>query len=84
MSSWYVFNAIGIYPYSPADEDYIVSVPLFDEVKVQLDGSTFTIQKRNSGEKITEISYDGQKVEGYFVPHRDLVKGKDLVITTGN
>jgi predicted alpha-1,2-mannosidase len=29
MSSWYVFNAIGLYPYSPADPNYIVSVPLF-------------------------------------------------------
>ena len=29
MSSWYVFAAIGLYPYSPADPRYIVSVPLF-------------------------------------------------------
>ena len=35
MSSWYVFNAIGIYPFSPADEDYIISVPLFDKVQDQ-------------------------------------------------
>ena len=32
MSSWYVFNAIGLYTYSPADAEYIVTVPLFDKV----------------------------------------------------
>jgi len=32
MSAWYVFNAIGLYPYSPADDTYIVTVPLFDKV----------------------------------------------------
>ena len=28
MSSWYVLNAIGLYTYSPADPEYIVTVPL--------------------------------------------------------
>jgi predicted alpha-1,2-mannosidase len=82
MSSWYVFNAIGIYPYSPADEDYIVSVPLFDKVDVKLNDKTFTILKRNSGRKITGITYDNQKIDGYFVAHHELIKGEKLVITT--
>src|SRR5882757_7344284 len=29
MSSWYVFNAIGLYPFSPADDNFIISVPIF-------------------------------------------------------
>ena len=83
MSAWYVFNAIGFYPYSPADPDYIVSVPLFDEVKLKLDDRrTFTIQKQNSGTKITGITYDGQKLDGFVLPHQELVKGKKMVITT--
>ncbi len=82
MSSWYVFNAIGLYPYSPADEDYIISVPLFDKVDVKLGDNHLTILKQNSGKKITEITYDNQKIDGYFVPHHELIKGKKLVITT--
>lgn len=84
MSSWYVFAAIGLYPYSPADVDYIVSVPLFDEVKMKLNRETLTIVKKNSGTKITGITYDKQKVNGYFVPHQSLAKGKELVITTSS
>jgi putative alpha-1,2-mannosidase len=53
MSSWYVFNAIGLYTYSPADIEYIVSVPLFDEVKFRLgNGTEFTIKKEGEGKKI--------------------------------
>lgn len=83
MSSWYVFNAIGLYTYSPADPSYIISVPLFDKVEFTFgDGTQFSISKKNSGKKITYITYGGKKVDGYFIPHSDLKKGKELVITT--
>ena len=36
--SWYVLNAIGLYTYSPADPEYIVTVPLFDKVTFNLNG----------------------------------------------
>ncbi|MDR0567079.1 MAG: GH92 family glycosyl hydrolase [Prevotellaceae bacterium] len=83
MSSWYVFNAIGLYTFSPADEDYIISVPLFDKVLVTLGNATrFTIRKENCGRKITNIAYDGQKVDGWFISHTALMQGKELVIET--
>ena len=82
MSSWDVFNAIGIYPYSPADDSYIVSVPLFDKVKMKLNGRTVTINRKNDGTKISKIVYDGQKLDGYFIPYRELEKGKRLTIET--
>jgi predicted alpha-1,2-mannosidase len=82
MSSWYVFSALGLYPYSPADESYIVSVPLFDQVKLKLGDKTLTIVKKNAGRKLTEITYDDKRVDGYFVAHHELIKGKKLVIVT--
>jgi predicted alpha-1,2-mannosidase len=83
MSSWYVFNAMGFYPYSPADPKYIVSVPLFDKVSLQLsDGKVFSIAKKGSGHKITNLTYAGHKMDGYFLPHSELTKGKELLITT--
>jgi predicted alpha-1,2-mannosidase len=83
MSSWYVFNAIGLYPYSPADPNYIVSVPLFQKTTLKLNGDkTLTILKKNLGNRITRITYDGRNVDGYFVSHSELEAGKKLVITT--
>ena len=82
MSAWYVFNAIGIYPFSPADPNYIVSVPLFNKVEFNLGEKSFTIIKKNSGRKISNITYDNKMIDGYFIPHHELNKGKKLVITT--
>src|SRR4030066_2409446 len=74
MSSWYVFNAIGLYTFSPADPEYIISVPLFDKVEFNLGETIFTIIKKNSGKRISEITYDNRKVKGYFISHDELKK----------
>ena len=83
MSSWYVFNAIGLYTYSPADAEYIVSVPLFKEVKFTLgDGNEFTIKKEGKGKKIEEIKYGNKVIDGWFINHDQLQVGNDLIIKT--
>jgi predicted alpha-1,2-mannosidase len=81
-SAWYVLTSIGLYTFSPADPQYIVSVPLFDKVDFDLGEKKFTIIKNGSGKKIESITYDNKKIEGYFIPHSELMKGKKLVITT--
>jgi predicted alpha-1,2-mannosidase len=82
MSSWYVFNAIGLYPYSPADPNYIVAVPIFDKVTMQLNQKTLTIVRQGTGCTIDEINYGGNKLNGYFISHSELAEGKKLVIQT--
>ena len=82
MSSWFVLNAIGIYTYSPADPEYIVTVPLFDKVHFSLgNGKQFDIVKEGSGEKIKRITIGGKPLQGWFVKHEDLAEGKELRIT---
>lgn len=82
MSSWYVLNAIGLYTYSPADPEYMISVPLFDRVVFTLGNTTFTIRKENTGKKIHQIMYGDQKIDGWFISHDQLKEGKELVIIT--
>ena len=85
MSSWYVLNAIGIYTYSPADPEYIVTVPLFDRVHFTFgNGQSFDIVREGSGEKIKSITIGGQPLKGWFVKHEDLAKGKELKIVVGD
>ena len=82
MSSWYALNAIGIYTYSPADPQYIVTVPLFDRVDFTLGttGTTFTISRQGEGEKIKQVTIGGKPLRGWFVSHDDLAAGKQLTI----
>lgn len=82
MSAWYIFNAIGLYTYSPADPEYIITVPLFDKVEFELDGKNFTIIKKGNGRKIENITYGGEEIDSWFVSHEMLKEGKELVIKT--
>lgn len=81
LTGWYVFNAMGIYPYSPADPEYIVSVPIFDKIAITLgNGKTFTIVKKGKGNNIDKITVGGKPLDGWFVKYADMLQGKEMVI----
>lgn len=83
MSSWYVFSALGLYPFSATDAEYIVTAPLFDEVKWRAsNGKMVTITKPEKGRAITEIIVDGKENKGYFVSHDLFIKGGRIDIIT--
>jgi hypothetical protein len=46
------------------------------------DNHSFSIQKENKGKKITGIFYGGKSLDGWFIPHSELIKGETLVVTT--
>lgn len=83
MSAWYVFNALGLYPYSSADARYLVTVPLFDEVKWRTGkGKMVTIKRPGQGRQLTSIQVNGKAQSGYFVS-QDLFKdGAELEVLT--
>ncbi len=83
MSAWYVFAALGIYPFSPADDDYIVTVPIFDSVEWQMpSGKKLGIIKTGKSRTLKEIKVNGKRIEGYFVPHSMLANGGQVEIIT--
>lgn len=83
MSAWYVFSALGLYTFSATDPEYIVTVPLFDEIKWKTSNNkVLTITKPGKGRVLTSIKVDGKEIPDYFVSH-DLFKngGKVEIIT---
>lgn len=83
MSAWYVFSSLGLYPFSATDPEYIVTAPLFDEVKWRSsNGKMVTIKKPNKGRAITSIKVNGKAIQGYFVPHEIFQKGGQIEIIT--
>jgi predicted alpha-1,2-mannosidase len=83
MSAWYVFSALGIYPFSATDPKYIVTAPLFDEVKWKTSsGKTLTITKPGKGRGISQIKVDGKTNEGYFISHDLFKNGGHVLIET--
>jgi predicted alpha-1,2-mannosidase len=83
MSSWYVFSSLGLYPFSATDPKYIVTAPLFDEVKWKTSsGKVLTISKPGKGRAITGIKVNGKKTDGYFVSHDLFKQGGNITIVT--
>ncbi|MBD5233960.1 MAG: glycoside hydrolase family 92 protein [Bacteroidales bacterium] len=82
MSAWFVLNALGLYTYSPADPEYIVSVPLFDKVSFKIGDKPFTIIKKGSGNKIGRITVGNETLDGYFIGHDKLAEGDTMTIYT--
>lgn len=80
MSSWYVFNAMGLYTFSPADPEYLVTVPLFDRIDLTLgSGERWTVRREGKGPRIAGITCGGEPLEGWFVRHDALGAGELVV-----
>ena len=84
MSAWYVFSAAGLYPFSPADDEYLVTVPLFDKVAWESsEGKKLSIAHSGEGRSLEEIRINGEAHTGYFIPHEWFKKGASVEIFTG-
>lgn len=83
MSSWYVCSAMGIYPYSPADTEYLLSIPIFDQVIVN-PGKENELKISHDGKSRTmdNIQVNSTPFEGYFVPHQLFIEGGSISIQT--
>jgi predicted alpha-1,2-mannosidase len=83
MSAWYVFSALGLYPFSPADTDYLVTVPLFDEVKWKLNnGKELIIRKQGNSRNLKAIEVNHKTINGYFVSHDLFKNGGTITVVT--
>ena len=83
MSAWYVLSALGLYTFSATDPEYLVTAPLFDEIRWTTNtGKLLTVKKPGKGRKITGIKMNGKEHKGFFVPHDLFRDGGLLEITT--
>jgi predicted alpha-1,2-mannosidase len=82
MSSWFVMSAIGLYTYSPADPEYLVTVPLFDKVTFELGEKPFTVIREGESRVMKAVECNGKPLEGLFVDHASLAEGAVLKVMT--
>lgn len=83
MSAWYAFTATGLYTFSATDPQYIVTVPLFNEVTWKLsNGKTLVVKWDGKSRNLKSIEVNGKKTDGYFVPHEVFTNGGTIGILT--
>jgi predicted alpha-1,2-mannosidase len=83
MSAWYVFSSLGLYTLSATDPQYLVTVPVFDEVNWKTStGKLLTIKHIGKGRKLSTIKVNGKTIAGYFVPHSLFINGGVVEVIT--
>jgi hypothetical protein len=87
MSAWYVLSAMGFYSVTPGLDYYTIGTPLFKKATIKLEnGNTFIINAKNVSNKniyIQSATLNGEKFEGSFIKHSDIIKGGTLVFEMG-
>jgi len=80
MSAWYIFSAMGFYPFDPCGGAYVLGGAQLDEVEVNVQGGTFKVAR--VGEQGIVV-LNGQPVDGAVIRHADVVKGGILAFVGG-
>lgn len=84
-SAWYVFSALGFYPVTPAHNQYVIGVPYFREVKLNLPGGVTTIKTDNSESTyIQSVQRNGSSYPLNYLRYEDLKQGGNYHFVLGN
>ena len=82
MSAWYVMSAMGFYPVTPASGYYVIGVPHFDEMVINLEnGKTFTIIANNLSREnryIESVKLNGKPLNRSYIYFDEVHNGGKL------
>ncbi|MBX3256018.1 MAG: GH92 family glycosyl hydrolase [Chitinophagaceae bacterium] len=80
VSSWYVFSALGLYPFCPGNPGYTIGSPVFDAATVQLsNGKKLVIRKNGRGAYVKQLYFNQAVSSQTTIPHENLAAGGELV-----
>lgn len=88
MSAWYVMSAMGFYPVTPASGYYVIGVPHFEEMTINLEnGKTFNIKAENLSREnryIESVKLNGKKLNRSYIYFDEVHNGGELVFVMTN
>jgi predicted alpha-1,2-mannosidase len=88
MSAWYLFSALGLYPFAPGSPDYALTTPLVKEATLVLDQErTLHIVTENNSDQnvyIQAVLWNGKRLFKPFISHLDLMQGGELRFVLGS
>jgi putative alpha-1,2-mannosidase len=83
MSSWWVLSAIGLQQPLVGEPIFYISVPFFDQIRLENKGNPLTIEVPNRSDKmryIKSIKLNGRDLKRLWITHEELRKGGTLQI----
>jgi len=88
MSAWFVWNAIGFYPFNPASGEYLIVSPMADKTEIALpDGKQFIVEARNLSKQNRFVQWAFLNGESYYksyITHGDIIRGGKLILLMGD
>ena len=83
MSAWYIFSAMGLYPFNPCGGEYVLGAPQLPKVVLRLaGGGTFAIVAKNLSRAnmyVKSVALNGSPLAGFAIRHEDIMGGGELV-----
>jgi predicted alpha-1,2-mannosidase len=87
MSAWYLFSAMGFYPFNPCNDGYVFGAPQIEKVTLNLaKGKTFTVEAKGLSKEnkyVQGITLNGKPYTAIKLAHADVMKGGTLVFEMG-
>jgi len=87
MSAWYVFSALGFYPFNPCNDGYVLGAPQVPKVTLRLaKGKTFTVVANGlspENKYVQRVTLNGKPVSGIKLTHAQIMSGGTLVFEMG-
>jgi len=88
MSAWYVFSAMGFYPFNPASGEYQIGSPIFEKTTIKVsDNKHFTIIANNVSDEnmyIQSATLNGKEFNKTSISHKQILQGGTLQFVMGN
>jgi len=88
MSAWYVFSAMGLYPYNPVSGEYQIGSPLFEKSIIKMsDSVNFTIIAENTSSDniyIQSATLNGKGFNRTYITHNEMMQGGTLHFLMGS
>ena len=82
MSSWFIFNSLGIYPMSPSSGTFVIGSPLFGGVTLDVGAAKplviTAVNQAPENVYVTGVIWNGAPITGVHVNYSDLMEGGTL------
>ena len=82
MSAWYIFSALGFYPFHAGSAEYVIGTPLFTKATLHLEnGNDFVISAPNKTPErihVKSVTLNGKPIKDWKITNQQIMAGGTL------
>lgn len=87
LSGWFIFSSIGFYPVTPGTNQYVMGIPQFDEITINVtDKKQFKIRVEQNVPQysfVKSVIVNGKPYAPLYLTHETIKNGGEMTVTLG-